>query len=172
MRIGAKAVLAGAAMALVGALGVPAPGPAQAGVSLVRKQTPYFASISAGKARMRTGPGRTYPASWLYQRADLPVKVVTVYEKGSWYKVEDPGGIQGWIMGALISDTRTALVQGGVAELRDSPRIGGKVTWRAAPGVVGRLSKCARGWCWLDVRGRGGYVETARLWGVEPDESL
>lgn len=164
MRMGAKAVLTGAAMAL----GLPA----VAGTSLVKKQVPYFASISAGKARMRTGPGRSYPASWLYQRADLPVKVVTVYEKGSWYKVEDPGGIQGWIMGALISDTRTGLVQGAVAELRDSPRVGGKVTWRAAPGVVGRVSKCARGWCWFDVRGRGGYVETARLWGVEANESL
>ena len=168
MRNGAKAVLACAAMALA----VSTVGPALAGASLVKKQTPYFASISAGKARMRTGPGRSYPASWLYQRADLPVKVITVYEKGSWYKVEDPGGTQGWIMGALISDTRTALVQGQVTELRDSPRLGGKATWRAAPGGVGRLSKCARGGCWFDVRGRGGYVETARLWGVGPDETL
>ena len=44
--------------------------------------------------------------------------------------------------------------------------------WRAAPGVVGRLSKCARGWCHFDVRGRGGYVEAVRLWGVEPGEVL
>ena len=161
-------MLAGMAVALA----LPSSGPARAGGSLVKKQVPYFASISAGKARMRTGPGRTYPASWMYQRADLPVKVITVYEKGSWYKVEDPGGTQGWILGALISDTRTALVQGTEAELRDSPRVGGKVTWRAAPGVVGRVSRCARGWCYLDVRGRGGYVETAKLWGVAVDETL
>src|SRR3546814_5268691 len=44
-----------------------------------QRQTPYWASIAAGKARMRTGPGRTYPATWLYQRADLPIKVVEVY---------------------------------------------------------------------------------------------
>lgn len=162
MRIGAKLALAGLTMAL----SVPAVG------ALVQKKTPYFASIAAGKARMRTGPGRTYPASWLYQRADLPVKVVAVFEKGSWYKVEDPGGAQGWILGALISEKRTALVRGDIAELRDSPRVGGKVAWRAAPGVVGRVSKCARGWCYLDVRGRGGYVETSALWGVAADETL
>ncbi|MEG3089710.1 SH3 domain-containing protein [Sphingomonas sp. PB4P5] len=162
MRIEAKVALAGLAVALA----------LPAGAVLVQKKVPYFASIAAGKARMRTGPGRTYPASWMYQRADLPVKVVTVFEKGSWYKVEDPSGTQGWILGALISDTRTALVTGEVAELRDSPRLGGRVTWRAAPGVVGRVSKCARGWCYLDVKGRGGFVETKALWGVEAEERL
>lgn len=162
MRIGGRIVLAVTAVALA----VPS------FAALVTKKTPYFGSISAGKARMRTGPGRTYPASWLYQRADLPVKVLDVYGSGAWYKVEDPGGTQGWMMGTLVSETRTGLVMGTVAELRDSPREGGRVRWRAAPGVVGRLSKCARGWCYFDVRGRGGYVEAVRLWGVEPGEVL
>ncbi|MFA6114284.1 MAG: SH3 domain-containing protein [Sphingomonas sp.] len=140
--------------------------------ALVQKKTPYFASIVAGKARMRTGPGKTYPASWLYQRADLPVKVIDIYDRGAWIKIEDPSGTQGWMMGTLISDTRTGLVMGTIAELRDSPRYGGRVVWRVEPGVVGRLSKCARGWCYFDVRGQGGYVEANRLWGVTADETL
>ena len=140
--------------------------------ALVTKKTPYFGSIAAGKARMRTGPGRSYPSSWLYQRAELPVRVLDIYDHGAWYKVEDPGGIQGWMMGSLLSETRTGLVMGTVAELRDSPREGGRIRWRVAPGVVGRLSKCARGWCYFDSRGRGGYIEAVRLWGVEPGEVL
>ncbi|MEO8374097.1 MAG: SH3 domain-containing protein [Sphingomonas bacterium] len=140
--------------------------------SLVQKKTPYFASISAPKARMRTGPAKTYPASWLYQRADLPVKVLDIYDRGAWIKIEDPSGTQGWMMGTLLSETRTGLVMGTIAELRDAPRYGGKILWRAAPGVVGRLSKCARGWCYFDVRGRGGYVEANHLWGVATDEEL
>eukprot|EP01035_Chromulina_nebulosa_P039852 gene39852-53888_t len=48
----------------------------------------------------------------------------------------DPGGPQGWIMGALVSEKRTGLVMGMVAELRDSPRFGGKILWRAAPGTL------------------------------------
>ena len=162
MRIGAKVVLA---MMVVG-LAVPALG------ALAQKKPPYFASISASKARMRTGPGKTYPASWLYQRADLPVKVLDVYERGTWLKIEDPSGTQGWMMGSLISEKRTGLVMGTIAELRDAPRFEGKIVWRAEPGVVGRLSKCAAGWCFFDVRGRGGYVEANRLWGVESGETL
>ena len=30
------------------------------------RETPYWASISAGEAMMRTGPGRNYPAAYCY----------------------------------------------------------------------------------------------------------
>src|SRR3569832_1786077 len=142
MRIGSKAVSWGLA------IGLAMTGLAPAMAGLVNKKTPYYGSISAGKARMRTGPGRTYPASWLFQRADLPVKVLDIYDHGAWYKVEDPSGTQGWIMGTLVSETRTGLVLGTIAELRDSPRATISCRRSAAPGVVGRLSKCARGWCY------------------------
>src|SRR5919107_1087311 len=49
------------------------------------RKTPYWASISAGKAMMRTGPGQNYPATWLYVRADLPIRVVETYP--NWRRV-------------------------------------------------------------------------------------
>ena len=162
---GFNRVVAGA-LALV--MTVTAVAPAIA--ALVQRKPPYYASISAGRARMRTGPARTYPAIWQYQRADLPVKVIDTYDRGTWLKVEDPGGTQGWMLGSLIRDIRTGFVMGPPAELFDQPRADARIRWRAAPGVVGRLSKCARGWCYFDVRGRGGYVETIHLWGVDPTE--
>lgn len=149
-------------------IGLAAPAVAE----LVQRPMPYYASISAGQARMRTGPARTYPATWLYRRADLPVRVIASYQHGDWLKVEDPGGTQGWMLGNLVGNTRTAIVVGDTAELRDAPRLGARVQWRAQPGVVGRLSHCGRGWCHLDVRGQGGFVETNRLWGVDPAETF
>lgn len=138
--------------------------------ALAQREMPYFGSISAGKARMRVGPGREYPSSWMYQRADLPVKVLEIYK--GWKKIEDPAGTQGWMQANLLSDARTGMVLDGIVELRDAPRVAGRIQWRAAPGVVGRVSKCAKGWCYFDVRGRAGYVESRRLWGVAPDETL
>lgn len=135
-----------------------------------KPKPPYFASIGAGKARMRSGPGRSYPATWLYVRADLPVRVVDVFKE--WRKVEDPGGTQGWMLGTLVSRTRTAMVQGAITELRDRPAYGARVVWRAEPGVIGRLSQCVRGWCRFDVKGQAGYVEVSRLWGVTAEETL
>lgn len=135
-----------------------------------RRKPPYYASISAGQARMRTGPGRNYPVSWLYQRADLPIKVVDIYK--DWRKVEDPGGTQGWMQVGLLADQRTAIVVGQALEMRASPNGTARVNWRAAPGVVGRISRCERGWCRFDVKGRSGHVQQARLWGVDPGESF
>jgi SH3-like domain-containing protein len=135
-----------------------------------QRKPPYFASIASGKARMRTGPGRQYPASWLYQREDLPIKVIDIY--GEWRKIEDPDGTQGWMQVNLLSETRTAMVIGRIVEMRSAPRFNALVNWRAAPGVVGRISRCGHGWCWFDVRGRGGYVEQSHIWGVDPNESV
>lgn len=140
------------------------------GAQAEKKRTPYFASISASEAKMRTGPGRNYPAIWLYRRAGLPVKVVESYKE--WRKVEDPDGSQGWMQGNLLSETRTGYVLGEAAEMREAPSFTAKVSWRAAPGVIGRISRCARGWCWFDVHGRAGFIEANRLWGVGADEML
>ncbi|WP_375402560.1 SH3 domain-containing protein [uncultured Sphingomonas sp.] len=144
---------------------------AASGSAQERPKPPYWASISAGKARMRTGPARTYPASWLYQRADLPVRVVAVFKE--WRRVRDPGGTEGWMLGGLISSDRTAIVSAAdPVPMRDRPSDAAKLLWRASPGVVGRLSECDGGWCRLDVDGRAGFVRTTGLWGVEPGERL
>jgi SH3-like domain-containing protein len=135
-----------------------------------QRKPPYYASITAEKARMRTGPGRNYPASWLYQRKDLPIKVVDIY--GEWRKIEDPDGTQGWMQVNMLSDTRTAIIVGTAIELRGAPRFEARVNWRAAPGVVGRISRCAAGWCYFDARGRGGYVEQTHIWGTDPGEEM
>lgn len=134
-----------------------------------KRAVPYWGSIGAGRARMRTGPGRTYPASWLYQRADLPVKVIQVFKE--WRKVQDPDGTEGWMQGNLLRETRTAIVRGSEpVAMRAQPAAGAALAWRAAPGVVGRISACANGWCRFDVKGQVGFVEVGGLWGVNPGE--
>ena len=158
-RLAAAAAIAAALMAM----------PASAAPT--KQSFPYYASISAAKARMRTGPAHTYPASWLYQRADLPVRVIGAFKE--WRHVEDPDGTQGWMQGNLVSSTRTAIVRGKeAAPMLDRPAAGAPLKWRAAPGVVGRISRCGGGWCRLDVKGQAGFVEIANLWGVEPGETL
>ena len=54
----------------------------------------------------------------------------------------------------------------------EEPGSGAKLRWRAAPGVVGRLSQCGAGWCKFDVKGRDGFVAVGGLWGVDPGEEI
>ena len=136
-----------------------------------QRETPYMASIASGRAMMRTGPGQNYPGTWLYTRRDLPIRVVRVYR--DWREIEDPGGTKGWMLVSLLSDQRTGIVVGeGLAEMRESPDEAGAVRFRAEPNVVGRVSRCANGWCYFDVRSRGGYIRIDRLWGVAANEVI
>lgn len=135
-----------------------------------QQKPPYWASITAGEARMRTGPGRQFPVAWEFRRAGLPVRVIATYP--NWRKVRDPDGAEGWIQANLLSGERTALLRGSaIRTLRDAPSAAGKIIWRAEPGVIGRISECARGWCKIDIRGKIGFVETVHLWGTDPGEA-
>jgi SH3-like domain-containing protein len=135
------------------------------------KQPPYWASIASGQAMTRTGPGKNYPGVWLYQRRDLPVRVVKKYEH--WRLIQDPDGAQGWMLVSLLSDKRTAIVKPGEPrQIRLKPNDGAKVRYMAEQGVVGHIDKCANGWCRLTVGKRDGYVHISDLWGVGENEVI
>ena len=135
------------------------------------RQTPYWASISASKAMMRSGPGRNYPATWLYLRADLPIKVVETYP--NWRKLQDPEGATGWMLVRLLSDARTAMVTGtDVRPLHARAEEGSPVRYRAEPGVIGRIEGCDGGWCEINIDGRRGFIRETFLWGVDREEAV
>jgi SH3-like domain-containing protein len=133
------------------------------------KQPPYWASIASGQAMTHTGPGRNYPNVWLYQRRDLPVRVVKKYE--NWRLIQDPDGAQGWMLVTMLSDRRTAIVKPGDPKpVRVGPYEDAKVAYQAEQGVVGRISKCKEGWCRIDIGNRRGYIREADIWGVHDGE--
>lgn len=127
------------------------------------QEVPYWASISQPVARMRKGPSPDLPAIWDYRREDLPVKVLERYQ--TWRKVEDPDGTVGWMAARLLSAQRTGYVVGEIRAMHVDPSDSSPIAWRAEPGVVGRLSDCADGWCYFDVSGRRGYIRADHVWG-------
>jgi SH3-like domain-containing protein len=134
------------------------------------KQPPYWASIASGQAMTHTGPGRNYPNVWLYQRRDLPVRVIKKYE--TWRLIQDPDGAQGWMLVTMLSDRRTAIVKpGGPRPIRADRSDSAKVGYMAEPGVVGRIDKCkADGWCRIEIGKKDGYIRAADIWGIGQNE--
>jgi SH3-like domain-containing protein len=135
------------------------------------KQPPYWASIASGQAMTHTGPGRNYPNVWLYQRRDLPVRVVKKYD--NWRLIQDPDGAQGWMLVTMLSDRRTAIVKpGDPRPIRVSPSDGAKIRYNAEHGVIGRISKCSSGWCRIEIDNRKGYIRTSDIWGIAENEMV
>ena len=134
------------------------------------RPVPYWASISAGEAMMRTGPGRQFPGIWLYRRAGLPVKVVQVAP--GWRRVQDQDGAVGWMLATLLTDKRTVVMTGTVRAIHADPDGASPVRWQAEPGVIGRIRSCAAGWCRIVIGNRTGHVRATDVWGVEPGEQV
>lgn len=128
------------------------------------KKPPYWASIAKNAAVMRVGPAKRFPANWVYLRRDLPVRVIETYP--DWRKVQDSDGTTGWFHVRLLKDDPTGIVKGRPAEMHDKPTASSRVLYRLAPGVVGKLSGCASGWCAFNANGKAGYVLATSLWGA------
>ncbi|WP_336511984.1 SH3 domain-containing protein [Sphingomonas arenae] len=133
------------------------------------KPVPYWASIASGEAMMRTGPGKNYPGVWLYKRRDLPIRVLRRHE--SWRLIEDPDGARGWMLVALLSERRTAMVKPGKPRaIHVRPDGNSRIAYQAEPGVVGRIDECTGSWCHIQIGKREGYVRAGDIWGVDEGE--
>ena len=131
---------------------------------------PRFVSIRSGEVNLRTGPGVQYPVEWVYRRSDLPVEVIA--EFGTWRKIRDWQGTQGWVHQGMLGGQRTLIVTGGVSTVRAKPDGQAGAVARVEPGVVGRLHECPDGtaWCRIDIKGFDGWLPRDDFWGVYPDE--
>ncbi len=128
-------------------------------------KTPYWASVRSEEVNMRVGPGEDYRIIWVYKRPLLPLKVLRMKE--GWRYVQDPSGAKGWVLGSLLARKRGGYIQGGgPAEMREGGSAGSKLLWRLAPGVIGELGDCAKGWCGFAVGPRKGFVPQDRVWGA------
>ncbi len=168
------AVVAGApalAQAPEGAVGPAAP---QAGGQRTGESTglvlPRFASVRAGEAKLRTGPGLRYPAEWLYRFRDMPVEIIAEYE--AWRKVRDWEGTEGWMHQSLLSGQRTAIVMAEETTLRRAAAETAAGVARLHRGVVARLERCEAGWCAVTAGGYQGWLPRTAVYGVFADEAF
>ena len=108
-----RATLFLSAFVLVAAFSAPALWAAAKGTGL---PLPRFVSLRAGEVNRRTGPGVQYPVDWVYHRQRLPVEIIAEY--GTWRKVRDWQGTQGWIHQSMVGAKRTFIVTGDTRTMR------------------------------------------------------
>ena len=137
--------------------------------SYAASEAPRFASLRHDKVYLRVGPGKQYPIAWVYQRQNLPVKILARFDL--WRKVRDPIGDEGWIHKSLLSNKRFAIITKKTRTLFRTA--GGSVpVIRAEPGVQGQIITCTEQHCRLRVHETDGWVDRAHLWGLYADEIL
>lgn len=127
---------------------------------------PRFVSLRATEVNMRTGPGIQYPVDWVYKRQYLPMEVVAEY--GTWRKIRDWEGNQGWIHQSMLSGRRTLMVTKEMRSIRLDPESKSLPTARVEPGAIGNIVSCSKdsGWCQVEFGKHEGWLRRVDFWGV------
>ncbi len=131
---------------------------------------PRYVSLRAGEVNLRTGPGVQYPVDWVYLRQNLPMEIIAEY--GTWRKVRDWQGTQGWVHQSMVSGLRALIIAGNTRTVRRKADAQSKPIAILEAGVIGKLLSCPdlNGWCRVDVAGQKGWLRRVDFWGVLKNE--
>lgn len=132
---------------------------------------PRFVSLGKEEVNVRTGPGQSYPIKWVFHHQNLPVEIILEY--GSWRKIRDYEGAEGWIHKILLSGRRYGIVQSpDPSLLRRSPSFDGVTVAKLSPYVVARIHQCRDLWCEIKTGSYTGWIERKNIWGVYENENF
>lgn len=131
---------------------------------------PRYVTLASNTVNVRTGPDGKYPILWIFKKAGLPIKVIAEYK--DWRKIIDSEGESGWIWGPLLSSKRNGLIVASPQTLLKEPSEPSLPAVIAEAGVIGKIKKCADGWCQLDVNGFKGWLRQSQFWGTLEGETF
>ena len=126
---------------------------------------PRWVSLKRGEVYARKGPGKDYPALWIYRARGLPVQVVA--ETEDWRRVCDADGGASWVHRSMVDGRRTVLALGTAPlTMAKQPRSGAPATGFLNGHALAALERCQEGWCKIKAEGRAGWVAQGVLWGA------
>lgn len=129
---------------------------------------PRYVSLKANEANVRRGPSLSHRIDWVFQRRDMPLRVVG--EFGHWRRVVDREGMGGWVHYSLLSGNRTVIIDRDLLVLRGQPVADATEVAMLELGVIADLGECHIDWCRLRADGHRGWALKAAMFGVGADE--
>jgi SH3-like domain-containing protein len=128
---------------------------------------PRWVSLKRGEVLGRKGPGKDYPALWVYRVRGLPVQVVA--ETEDWRRICDPDGGATWVHRSMVDGRRMVMsLAPSPTPLRREAKDGAPVNGLLNGRALAALARCEGGWCKVSAAGVGGWLPADRLWGLAP----
>jgi SH3-like domain-containing protein len=128
---------------------------------------PRWVSLKHGEVMGRKGPGKDYPAQWVYRVKGLPVQVVAETEE--WRRICDPDGGAVWVHRSEIDGRRMIMsLAAAPAPMRRAANPAAPVAGLLNARALAALGRCQGDWCKVKAGGVSGWVATDQLWGLAP----
>jgi SH3-like domain-containing protein len=128
---------------------------------------PRYLSLKRGEVFGRRGPGRDYPAVFVYHARGLPVQVVD--ETTDWRRICDPDGGLFWVSRAMVDGRRTVFAVGAQpVAIRQAPKDDAAISAYLRPRSIARLTGARGDWRQISADSANGWVRTSEVWGLNP----
>ena len=121
------------------------------------RSLPRFVSLKSSKVNMRRGPGKEFRIDWVYNRKNLPVKIISEYLR--WRKIEDFEGYVGWVHASLLSGKKSMIIIDDQVPLKDKPSNNATSVAYLQRHVLVLPKSCNDEWCKIEINNFVGWVK-------------
>ena len=121
-----------------------------------------FLSLKKNKVNVRYGPSFESPVKFIYNKIDLPIKLID--KKENWRRILDVKNNSGWIHSSQLKPINSIISLDNKI-LFNKPTIFSKPIAQIKRGRVLIVQDCKINWCKIKTDKFQGWIENANLWG-------
>ena len=123
-----------------------------------------FLSLKKNKVNVRYGPSFESPVKFIYNKIDLPIKLID--KKENWRRILDVKNNSGWIHSSQLKQINSIITLSDKI-LFKRPTIFSKPIAKIKKGRVLIIQNCQINWCKIKTDNIKGWIERKNLWGKD-----
>ena len=129
---------------------------------LSAEENSYYLILKNNKVNVRYGPGFDYPIKFVYNKKNLPVKVID--KKENFRRIIDHKKNNGWIHVSQLRKSKSLIT---IAQkiLFKKPTKYSKPVAKLDEGRLLIVKICKKNWCNIKTNKYSGWVDKNNLWG-------
>ena len=121
-----------------------------------------FLMLKNEKVNVRYGPSFDYPIKYIYEKINLPIKVID--KKENFRRIVDNKKNSGWIHISQLKQSKSFITVSNKI-LFKKPTKFSKPLAKIETGRLLIVKKCERNWCFVETKSFKGWVDEENLWG-------
>ena len=122
----------------------------------------YFLMLKNNKVNVRFGPDFNYPIKYIYNKKNLPIKVID--KKENFRRIIDIKNNSGWIHTSQLRKNKSFILLENQI-LFSKPTKYSKPIVKISSGRLLLVKKCKLKWCRVKTENYTGWLEVKTVWG-------
>tara|TARA_Y100000992_G_scaffold301231_1_gene271615 strand:+ start:439 stop:885 length:447 start_codon:yes stop_codon:yes gene_type:complete len=121
-----------------------------------------FLSLKKNKVNVRYGPGLDYPIKYIYEKINLPIKLID--RKENFRRIIDQKNNSGWIHISQLKKSNSIIILEDKI-LFKKPTNFSKPLFLVKKGRMLLVKRCKIDWCFIESNKYSGWIKTENIWG-------